>query len=365
MKSETKSGKPDPRNQRYENKNGKTEARSATYREVNAGHRTSYTELPASNPATHAPFPFTAIVGQEKMKKALLLNMINPKIGGVLIKGEKGTAKSTMVRALSEVFPDREVVELPIGATEDKVSGTLDIEHAIKHGEKKFEPGVLARADKHILYVDEVNLLEDHIVDLLLDVAAMGVNVVEREGISHAHPSRFVLIGTMNPEEGDLRPQLLDRFGLTADVSGEQSIELRTEIIKRRLAFEADAEAFARQFEPQQKELAEQVRKARELLPDVAIDEKLYELIAYISTTLGVDGHRADIIMVKTAVTLTAWHGRKDVDTDGIYEAAELVLPHRMRRLPFDESEFCAEKLKAIIEQKEVPNNQGLRRGLS
>ena len=229
-----------------------------------------------------------------------------------------------------------------------------------------FAPSCLC-GDTHYVQVailsQEVPFEErDH---LLLDVAAMGVNVVEREGISHAHPSRFVLIGTMNPEEGDLRPQLLDRFGLTADVSGEQSIELRTEIIKRRLAFEADAEAFARQFEPQQKELAEQVRKARELLPDVAIDEKLYELIAHISTTLGVDGHRADIIMVKTAVTLTAWHGRKDVNTDEIYEAAELVLPHRMRRLPFDESEFSAEKLKAIIEQKEVPNNQGLRRGLS
>jgi Mg-chelatase subunit ChlI len=305
--------------------------------------------------ATNA-FPFTAIVGQEKMKKALLLNMINPKIGGVLIKGEKGTAKSTLVRALSEVFEDKVVVELPIGATEDKVAGTLDIEHAIKHGEKKFEPGVLLRADKNILYVDEVNLLEDHIVDILLDVAAMGVNVIEREGISHSHPSRFVLIGTMNPEEGDLRPQLLDRFGLTVDVIGEQSIESRTEIIKRRLAFEADPLSFAKEFSAQQEELALQIQTAQKLMPEVAMDEKLYELIAYISTELGVDGHRADIIMVKTAMTLAAMHGHKEVEKDDVYEAAELVLPHRMRRLPFEESEFCAEKLKSIIEQKEASN---------
>lgn len=181
-------------------------------------------------------FPFTAIVGQEKMKKALLLNLINPKIGGVLIKGEKGTAKSTIVRALAQLLPDLQVVELPLGATEDKVVGTLDIEHAIKHGEKKFEPGILAKAHKNILYVDEINLLDDHLVDILLDVAAMGVNTVEREGISHSHHSNFILVGTMNPEEGDLRPQLLDRFGLTIEVSGEADIETRVDVIRRRLA---------------------------------------------------------------------------------------------------------------------------------
>jgi Mg-chelatase subunit ChlI len=296
-------------------------------------------------------FPFTAIVGQKKMKKALLLNMINPKIGGVLIKGEKGTAKSTMVRALAEVFPDKEVVELPIGATEDMVTGTLDIEYAIKHGEKRFEPGILVKAHKNILYVDEVNLLEDHIVDILLDVAAMGINVVEREGISHAHASEFVLIGTMNPEEGDLRPQLLDRFGLTVDVYGEQSINARIDIIRRRLAFETDPASFIIDFEKSQQKLADQIFKAKDLLSDVQIDEKFYELIACISTTLGVDGHRSDIIMVKTAITNAALNGRTSVVHDDIYEAAELVLPHRMRRLPFNETEFNANTLKNIIEE--------------
>lgn len=305
-------------------------------------------------------YPFSAIVGQEKMKKALLLNMINPMIGGVLIKGEKGTAKSTMVRALAEVVADKDVVELPLGSTEDKVTGTLDIEHAIKHGEKKFEPGVLAKAHGNILYVDEVNLLEDHIVDILLDVAAMGTNVIEREGISYSHPSRFVLIGTMNPEEGDLRPQLLDRFGLTVDVIGEQAVHQRVEIIKRRLAFEASPAAFADQYAGEQLQLADHIRRSSQLLPQVQMDEQLYELIATISSTLGVDGHRADIIMVKTAMTLAAYHERTMVSRDDIFEAAELVLPHRMRRLPFDETEFCADKLREVIEEGEplVVNNE-------
>ncbi len=303
-------------------------------------------------------FPFTAIVGQEKMKKALLLNLVNPRIGGVLIKGEKGTAKSTLVRALSDVFKNRKVVELPIGSTEDKVTGTLDIEHAIKHGEKKFEPGVLQKAHDNILYVDEVNLLEDHIVDILLDVAAMGVNVVEREGISHSHPSQFILIGTMNPEEGDLRPQLLDRFGLTVDVQGEQSVDSRIEVIKRRMAYEASPKAFVDKYSNEQEELIKTIEKSRVLLPKVEIEEKLYELIATISTTLGVDGHRADIIMVKTALTNAAFHGRTSVSKDDIYEAAELVLPHRMRRLPFEESEFCAQSLKNLVEESSLTNTE-------
>jgi len=297
-----------------------------------------------------APFPFSAIVGQEKMKKALLLNLINPKIGGVLIKGEKGTAKSTMVRSLSNVFVNKHVVELPIGATEDKVAGTLDIEHAIKHGEKRFEPGVLAKAHNNILYVDEVNLLEDHIVDILLDVAAMGVNVIEREGISHSHPSEFILIGTMNPEEGDLRPQLLDRFGLTVDVLGEQSVESRIQVIKRRLSFEKDPIAFCEQFDHEQIALKQRIENAQQLLPYVQFDEELYELIASISTTLGVDGHRADITMVKTAIAHAAYLKKDRVEVDDIYSAAELVMPHRMRRLPFEESEFCAKALQEIIE---------------
>ncbi len=299
-------------------------------------------------------YPFSAIVGQENMKKALLLNMINPRIGGVLIKGEKGTAKSTLVRSLAELIPDKDVVELPLGSTEDKVTGTLDIEHAIKYGEKKFEPGVLAKAHGNILYVDEVNLLEDHIVDILLDVAAMGTNVIEREGISYSHASQFVLIGTMNPEEGDLRPQLLDRFGLTVDVIGEQAVEKRVDIIKRRLAFEASPAAFADEYACEQQQLADHIQRASNLLPQVQMDEKLYELIAFISSTLGVDGHRADIIMVKTAMTLAAYHNRTIVFGDDIYEAAELVLPHRMRRLPFDEAEFSAEKLKEVVEEGEL-----------
>lgn len=296
-------------------------------------------------------YPFTAIVGQDKMKKALLLNVVNPRISGVLIKGEKGTAKSTMVRALTDLLPGKSVVELPIGATEDKVTGTLDIEHAIKHGEKKFEPGVLAKAHGHILYVDEVNLLEDHIVDVLLDVAAMGVNIVEREGISASHAAEFILIGTMNPEEGDLRPQLLDRFGLTVSVAGEQTIPERMEIIKRRLAYEAAPAAFAAAYDAAQQALADQIIQAQALLPQVQLDEKLYELIARIAVTLGVDGHRADIIMVKTAHTIAAWNQRHVVTANDVYEAAELVLPHRMRRLPFDEAEFNADTLKQIIEE--------------
>lgn len=295
-------------------------------------------------------FPFSAIVGQEKMKKALLLNLINPKIGGVLIKGEKGTAKSTIVRALAQLLPKLQVIELPLGATEDKVVGSLDIEHAIKHGEKKFEPGILAKAHGNVLYVDEVNLLEDHLVDILLDVAAMGVNTVEREGISHSHDSRFILIGTMNPEEGDLRPQLLDRFGLTIDVSGEADVESRVEVIRRRLAYEQNAEAFAKSYAQEQDYLTNTVMQAREQLPKVMCPEALYELIARISTSVGVDGHRADIIMVKTAITIAALNHKIEVTEQDIYEAAELVLPHRLRRLPFDEKEFSASTLRKSLE---------------
>jgi magnesium chelatase subunit I len=294
-------------------------------------------------------FPFTAIVGQEKMKKALLLNLINPKIGGVLIKGEKGTAKSTIVRALAQLLPGLTVVELPLGATEDKVVGSLDIEHAIKHGEKKFEPGLLAKAHNNILYVDEINLLEDHLVDILLDVAAMGVNIIEREGISHSHPSQFTLVGTMNPEEGDLRPQLLDRFGLTIDVSGEVDVSSRVQVIQRRLAYEQNPEKFARSFTTDEEALSLMVSQAGLMLDDVYCPEHLYELIARISTAVGVDGHRADIIMVKTAITLAAFRQSDVVNEQDVYEAAELVLPHRLRRLPFDEKKFSAGMLRELI----------------
>lgn len=321
-------------------------------------------------------YPFTAIVGQEAMKRALILNSINPALGGVLIKGEKGTAKSTAVRALADLLPAMDavadcgfqcdpldkgryceqcwgkvtagqplavdkrkmrVVDLPVSATEDRVVGTLDIEYALKMGQKKFEPGILAQANRNILYIDEINLLDDHVVDVLLDAAAMGVNTVEREGVSFVHPARFVLVGTMNPEEGDIRPQLLDRFGLSVEVVGEQRTQDRVEVIRRRLRYEQQPEEFRREFEQEQQVLAQKIITASSLLPQVRIDDSLLELVANISIKLEVDGHRADITMIKTAMTLAAFAGRAQVASEDIKEAATLVLPHRMRRRPFEE----------------------------
>lgn len=338
-------------------------------------------------------YPFTAIVGQEKMKLALILNVINPSLGGVLIRGEKGTAKSTAVRSLADLLPERtqiegckfccdplnveqacyecsekiknskplnmikskmKVIDLPVSATEDRVVGTLDIEHAIKKGEKKFESGILAQANRNILYVDEVNLLDDHVVDILLDSAAMGINTVEREGISFIHPARFTLIGTMNPEEGDLRPQLLDRFGLVVDVTGESDILQRVEVIKRRLDFEKNSEAFNKSFAFEQSELADKVQKAIEFLPKVTFEDKLLETAAKISTSLGVDGHRADIVMIKTSMTIAAYNMKEKVSKDDLREAASYVLPHRMRRRPFEDSlmnmDIIEEKINKIID---------------
>ena len=320
-----------------------------------------------------AVYPFTAIVGQEEMKLSLILNVINPALGGVLIKGEKGTAKSTAVRALAELLPpmaavygcrfhcdphssqlcddctaklqaegtlpeetiNMRVVELPVSATEDRVVGTLDIEHAIKHGEKKFEPGILAQANRNILYVDEINLLDDH--------------TVEREGVSYSHPARFVLVGTMNPEEGDIRPQLLDRFGLSVVVTGEHDPLQRVEVIKRRLAYENDAESFIAGYKEAQEELAEKIIAAGKLLPEVTIDDKLLEIVAKLSVELGVDGHRADITVIKTALTLAAFNGRKQANLDDLKEAAKLVLPHRMRRRPFEEGELDWNKVESFL----------------
>ncbi|WP_129599437.1 ATP-binding protein [Anaerophilus nitritogenes] len=333
-------------------------------------------------------YPFTAIVGQEKMKKALILNVINPKIGGVLIRGEKGTAKSTAVRALVEVLPTKEVVkdckfnceldrkneiceecrekinrnkidteirkmkvvELPIGCTEDRAIGTLDIEYAIQTGEKKFEAGILAQANGNLLYVDEVNLLNDHIVDVLLDVAAMGVNHIEREGISYSHPSHFILIGTMNPEEGDLRPQLLDRFGLVVDVFGERNVEDRVKVIQRRLLFEKAPHEFIDLYKEEQIQLSQKIEKAKELLNKVRIKDELLSLTAEITIELGVDGHRADITMIKTAKTIAALNNKEEVIREDILEAAEFVLPHRMRTLPFEEGVLSKDSLKKWIE---------------
>lgn len=337
-----------------------------------------------------AVYPFTAIVGQERMKKALILNVINPLLGGVLIRGEKGTAKSTAVRALVELLPQRaqvegcvfgcdpgdktsmcskclekvyknqglaqvegkmKVVDLPVSATEDRVVGTLDIEYAIKKGEKRFEPGILAQANRNILYVDEVNLLEDHIVDVLLDSAAMGINTMEREGVSFSHPAKFILVGTMNPEEGDLRPQLLDRFCMVVDVVGERDAQKRMEVIKNRLEYEKDSEAFAQKFESRQKDLRYRIQKAQELLDEVSYDESIFETAARISIKMEVDGHRADIAMIKTAMTIAAFNGKRTVTNSDISEAAELVLPHRMRKTPFEEGLFNMSRVKEVIEQ--------------
>ncbi len=315
-------------------------------------------------------YPFCAIVGQQQMKLALLLNLVNPALGGVLIRGEKGTAKSTAVRGLEDLMdevtviegcafhcrpgsPDmcedcrskkdyktvpyrRRVIELPVSSTEDRVVGSLDMEKAIKKGEKVFEPGLLAQANGNILYVDEINLLDDHIVDVLLDSAAMGVNTVEREGVSYSHPARFVLVGTMNPEEGDLRPQLLDRFGLVTEVRGEQDIAKRSELIARRLEYEKDPEGFCKKWDPQQKAMRERLTRAQELLPKVNIPESLYTDAAKIGIALSVDGHRADITLLKAAMTLAAFDGRTEAERSDLIAVAPMVLTHRMRRQPFD-----------------------------
>lgn len=333
-------------------------------------------------------YPFSAIVGQDLMKRALLLNAVNPSIGGVLIKGEKGTAKSTSVRSLASLLPEQEfvvgceygcapddvssmcqkcrgsekvetvkrrmlVVELPVSATEDKVVGTLDISEAIKHGEKKFEPGILAEAHRNILYVDEVNLLNDHIVDVLLDAAAMGVNIIEREGISYAHPSKFILIGTMNPEEGDLRPQLLDRFGLCVNVAGITDPDTRMEVVKRRMEFEKDPARFARKWKKADDAIARRIVAAKRLLPKVTISERLTRMIIDICIDLGIDGHRGDINMMKTSATIAAYEGRKEISEKDIEEAAKLVLAHRMKRLPFDDDAGAESRIDDAIEKAE------------
>jgi len=283
-------------------------------------------------------YPFTAIVGQENMKLAILLNIINPNIGGVLIKGEKGTAKSTAVRSISDLMDGLKVVDLPLSITEDRLLGTLDMEYAIKHGQKKFEPGILYYADNNILYVDEINLLDDSIIDSLLDVAAMGVNIIERDGISHTHSSRFILVGTMNPEEGEIRPQLLDRFGLSVDVFGEKNVEERMLVIERRLAFENDPSRFIQQYHLEQKTLVEKIHIAREILKEVEIAPFTYQLVAELSIELGLESHRADITMIKTAITIAAFDGRKQVQREDITRAAYLVLPHRLKQNPFDDN---------------------------
>ena len=297
-------------------------------------------------------YPFAAIAGQEKMKEAIILNLINPSLGGVLIRGQKGTGKTTAVRSIPDLIKTMKVVEIPANATEDRVAGTIDIEEALKNREKKFQPGLLQEADGNILYVDEVNLLDDHIVDLLLDAAATGINTVEREGISYSHSSKFVLIGSMNPEEGNLRPQLLDRFGMVVDVKGEEDIDTRIEIIERRLAFEHNPQYFHRKYLPYQREIAESIEEARLLLPKVKAGRDILRMSAEICISYGTEGHRADICMIKTAKTIAASEGRNRTTKDDLKRAALFVLPHRMRKKPLENGTMNPEILEKILAKR-------------
>lgn len=328
---------------------------------------------------------------------ALTLNAISPEIGGVLIRGERGTAKSTAARALAALLPEVPVVadcpfncdphngrnmcdncrarlargevlpvemrrtsfiDLPVSATEDRVVGTLDIERAIKKGERHFEPGVLAAANRGLLYVDEINLLDDHVVDLLLDSAAMGVNVVEREGISFSHPARFILVGTMNPEEGDLRPQLLDRFALCVDIKGVTNPRERMDILERCIMYERSPENFAQQWEASEQTCSTSIRMARELLPQVTYSRDDLATIALLTSQFEVDGHRADIVILKTALAHAALQGRTEIDNEDILVAAELALPHRLKRHPFEDDELTSEELRDRLEQAQKKTSQ-------
>jgi Mg-chelatase subunit ChlI len=345
-------------------------------------------------------YPFTAIVGQERMRRALVLNAVDPRIGGVLIRGERGTAKSTAARALAALLPRVRVVadcrfgcdpetpltwcteckerveggeklpvdyrttsfiNLPVSATEDRVVGTLDIEKAIQKGQRSFEPGVLAAANRGLLYIDEVNLLDDHVVDVLLDSAAMGMNIVEREGISFMHPARFILVGTMNPEEGDLRPQLLDRFALSVDIFGIHDARSRVEIMERNLAFEMNSEAFRNHWLPKEQELSHQIEEARKILESVTYTRRDLLSIASLTASLNVDGHRPDLVILKTARAQAAFEGHTAITERDIALAAELTLPHRLKRGPFNQEEMGMEQLQERIEQLQgqmKPENQ-------
>jgi magnesium chelatase subunit D len=331
------------------------------------------------------PFPFTAVVGQEDLRLALLLNAVSPAVGGVLVRGEKGTAKSTAVRALSVLLPEVAVVpgcrfscdpaapdpscpdgpheagnggmrparmvELPVGASEDRLVGALDIERALAEGVKAFEPGLLADAHRGILYVDEVNLLHDHLVDLLLDAAAMGASYVEREGVSVRHASKFLLVGTMNPEEGELRPQLLDRFGLTVEVAASREPDQRVEVVRRRLAYDDDPAGFAARWAGEESAVRQRIVAARELLPSVRLGDGALRQIAATCAAFEVDGMRADIVMARTATALAAWAGRTDVLAEDVRQAALLALPHRRRRNPFDAPGLDEDKLDETLEE--------------
>ncbi|MGW4478533.1 VWA domain-containing protein [Rhodococcus triatomae] len=301
-------------------------------------HQESVAE-PDANPG----FPFGAIVGQDQLRLALILCAVHPGIGGVLVRGEKGTAKSTVVRALAALLPPTSsgaaarLVELPVGATEDRVVGSLDLEKVLRDGERAFQPGLLAAAHDGVLYVDEVNLLHDHLVDVLLDAAAMGRVHVERDGVSHSHAARFVLVGTMNPEEGELRPQLLDRFGLAVDVAASRDVETRMQVVRRRLDFEADPVGFAARYADADSATAARIEEARAALPGIALPNRELRRIAALCASFDVDGMRADLVLARTATAHAAWRGAAEVAEEDVRVAAELTLPHRRRRDPFDE----------------------------
>src|SRR4051812_35530481 len=302
-------------------------------------------------------FPFSALVGQDDLREALLACAVDPAIGGVLVRGERGTAKTTAVRGLAPLLGGSRV-GLPIGATADRVLGTLDLDRALREGKPVFQPGLLAAAHRGLLYVDEVNLLPDHLVDVLLDAAALGRVHVERDGMSVAYDARFLLVGTMNPEEGDLRPQLLDRFGLSVQVAGSPDPAVRMEIVRRRLAFDRDPEAFAARFAGEERALAARVAAAQER--DVRLPERMLLLIAATCARLGVDGHRADIVTARTACALAALDGVDEVDADHVRRAARLAIAHRRRRGPLQQPGLDdAELDAALAESDEDPEPPG------
>jgi len=356
---------------------------------------------PATGPVERWSFPFSAIVGQERMKLALILNAINPAIGGVLITGERGTAKSTAVRALARLLPEQvvvdacrygchphqhellcadceerlagtdgilpqavrrmRVVELPVNASEDRVVGTIDLEAALKEGAKRFEPGVLAEANRNILYVDEVNLLDDHIVDVLLDAAAMGVNIVEREGVSLVHPSQFILVGTMNPEEGDLRPQLLDRFGLCVDVVGIRDVEMRIEIAEQRSAWDADPVRLYQRYALAEEEVRTRIADAIENLDGVEVPRSIRSLIAHMSVALEVDGHRSDLVCARAAQAKAAFDGSAQVESHHVLEVADMVYAHRRRNDPLRSEPLSMTEVATRVIAAEARRAQGLQ----
>jgi len=330
-------------------------------------------------------YPFSAVVGMDDMRLALVLNAVSPAIGGLLVRGEKGTAKSTTVRALTAVLPEVAVVpgcrfscdpaapdpacpdgphdasapvavrparlvELPVGASEDRLVGSLDLERALTEGVKAYEPGLLAAAHRGVLYVDEVNLLHDHLVDLLLDAAALGTSYVEREGVSVRHAARFLLVGTMNPEEGELRPQLLDRFGLTVDASAPREPDVRAEVVRRRLAADDDPAAFAARWVDEEQALAERIARARGRLASVVLPDAALRQITTVCAAFDVDGLRADLVMARTALAHAAWSGRSEVDAEDVRVAARLALPHRRRRNPFDAPGLDEEQLDQALQ---------------